>query len=649
MSPSDGSEGRLQALFLGALLCAVTAAAYWPIFHAGFIWDDDTFLTANNLIRSADGLRRFWFTRQAADYWPMTSTTLWLEWRLWGMHAAGYHVTNLVLHIVECMLLWRILDRLRMPGAYLAALLFAVHPVNVESVAWITQRKNLLAMLFFLLSILFFLRSEAALAARELTSSKRRQSASARFCCGLSLLAFTLGMLSKGSLAPLPLVLLGIVAWKRKLSMRDVARVLPFIVVAVVLTCVNIWFQRHGRVPAIRDAGVWERLLDAGNIVWFYIYKILLPINLLFFYPPWKVDVGDLAWWFGPLAAIGWTWFLWRRRVSRLRPLLFAWAYFCLMLVPVMGITDVYFMKFSLVADHYAHLALVGVVAVVAAGWASWQALSKSRLPLFAATAAVACMVFLTWRQCGMYLDSRTLYEATLVRNPNSFLARANLALILDDAGDLKGAVAQGNEAVRLMPGLPEAHYNLGQTLARAGHAPEAIVQYEDAIRLSPDYPEAHFNLGNALRGTGHVPEALEHYEEAVRLKPDFSDARTNLANLLEMTGRSSEAVAQYEAALRVDPSDAETRNDLGIALAKNDRLPEAIAQFEAAIRLKPGFPEAENNLGMALADSGRPEDSIRHFDEALRLKPDYAEARANRAAVLGALGRPAQAESPLK
>ncbi|MGD1032715.1 MAG: hypothetical protein ABSA05_16425 [Opitutaceae bacterium] len=327
--------------FLGALLIAVTVAAYWPTFRAGFIWDDDTFLTANKLIKAADGLRRFWFTREAPDYWPMTSTTLWLEWRLWGMHALGYHATNLVLHIADALLLWRVLVRLRMPGAYLAALLFAVHPLNVESVAWITQRKNLMAMLFFLLSILFFLGAEAAPAARAPPSPGQEKSKGSWLVYALSLVAFALGMLSKGSLAPLPVVLLGIIAWTRKISKRDLATVLPFFAVAGVFVCVDIWFQRHGAAEAIRKAGVGERLLDAGNVIWFYLCKSLLPINLVFFYPQWKVDAGDLAWWIGPLAGVGLTWFLWRRRSGRLRPLLFAWAYFCAMLVPVMGFTDV--------------------------------------------------------------------------------------------------------------------------------------------------------------------------------------------------------------------------------------------------------------------------------------------------------------------
>jgi tetratricopeptide (TPR) repeat protein len=556
----------------------------------------------------------------------------------------GYHATNIVLHIAEALLLWRILKILRISGAYLGAVLYAVHPVNVESVAWITQRKNLAAMLFFMLSVLFFLKTERSPSVPPENGRSERQPGG-RFWYGASLLAFALGMLSKGSVAMLPFVLLGLVAWRRRLSWRDLAAALPFFTIAAVFTVVNVWFQRHGNAVEIRSAGAVERLLGAGNVVWFYLYKALLPLNLLFIYPQWAIDAGDLMWWLGPLAAVGVTVLLWRGRKGRLRPLLFAWGYFCAMLVPVMGLTDVYFMRYSLVADHYANLAIVGVVAAAAAGWAQWRAMAKSALPMLAAASVVGILACLTWGQCRMYRDSRTLYETTLAKNPGCWLARSNLALLLADAGDLRGAVAQGRQAVRLKPDLPEAHYNLGRALARAGAAPEAIAEYEEALRLRPDYAEAHYNLGNAFRGAGRIPEAIGQYEEAVRIKPDFSDARNNLANLMEMSGRTPDAIGQYEEALRIDPSDAEARNNLGNALAESGRLPEAIAQFEEALRLKPGFPEAENNLGMALADDGRPEEAVSHFEQAVRLKPDYAEAHQNLGIVLRGLGRNAEAE----
>ena len=677
---------RGQVLLWSALLCGVTLATYLPALRGGFIWDDDTFLTQNKLIKAADGLYRFWFTREAPDYWPVTSTTLWLEWRLWGMHALGYHATNLVLHIGEALLLWKLLDRLRVPGAFLAALLFAVHPVNVESVAWITQRKNLMAMLFFLLAILFFLKTELAAgppkngsaaaappAGPPLAEPRRR----GMLWYGLSLCAFALGMLSKGSVAMLPVVLLGLLAWRRRLSARDGMALLPFFAVAAVFTIVDIWFQNHGSAEAIRQAGVFERLAGAGAVVWFYLYKLLVPLNLVFIYPQWRIQANELRWWLAPLAVLGVSALLWRQRAGRARPLLFAWGYFCVMLVPVMGLTDTYFMKFSLVADHYAHLAMIGVLATVAASWAQWRArtgpkllqcgaagpqdvaagapgwriraIRELRAPHLAAVAVVSCLACLTWRQSGIYRDVQTLYETTLEKNPGCWVARSNLALVLADAGHLAEAIAQGEEALRLKPDLPEARYNLGRALSRAGRLPEAIVQYREALRLRPNYPEAQYNLGNDLRSAGRISEAIERYEQALRLKPDFLDARTNLANLLELSGRTAEAMAQYAEALRINPADAEARNNLGNALAEAGRLPEAIAQFGEALRLEPDFPEAHNNLGMALADAGRLPEALSHFEQAVRLRPDYAEAHGNLGAVLRELGRDREAEIHLE
>ena len=259
-----------------ALVLGLTTLAYLPSLANGFIWDDDISLTQNPAILSGDGLRQFWFTTETPDYWPVTATTLWAEWRLWGMNPLGYHVSNLALHLAEVALLWAVLRRLRVPGAAVAALLFALHPVNVESVAWITQRKNLVALLFFLLSIYAFVRAEEG----------------ARSAYGLSLFAFVLALLSKGSVAVLPVVLLGLIAYRRRLERRDLLRLLPFFLVAGALTLVDIWFQGHHLAAAetIRSAGAVERILGAGAVVWFYLSKALLPIHLLLPYPQWRID-----------------------------------------------------------------------------------------------------------------------------------------------------------------------------------------------------------------------------------------------------------------------------------------------------------------------------------------------------------------------
>ncbi len=299
-------SSRARVVAGAALIAALTIFGYYPALWGGFIWDDETLVTKNPLIKAPDGLVRFWFTAEAPDYWPMTSTTFWLEWRLWGMNSSGYHWTNLLLHIASAFLVWAILHALAIPGGYLAALLFAVHPVNVESVAWIAQRKNTLAMFFFLLSILWYLRVDGGRKARDLE-------------CGLalfywlSLLAFVLAMLSKGSVAILPVVLLLIVWWQtRRLALGDFIRTAPFFVVAIVLAAVNVWFQTHGTGFEIRHAAFSERAAGAGGVIWFYLSEALAPIDLMFVHPQWQVRSGDLLWWLPLLAALAVTALLWR-------------------------------------------------------------------------------------------------------------------------------------------------------------------------------------------------------------------------------------------------------------------------------------------------------------------------------------------------
>ncbi len=389
---------RLRVLAGVALIVLAAFLAYLPYLKGGFILDDDKLLTDNGLIKAADGLYRFWCTTDAQDYWPVSNTTLWLEWRLWEMNPTGYRVTNLILHMAEALLLWLILWKLSIPGAFWAAIIFAVHPVNVETVAWISQRKGLLAMLFFQLSILcYFTQVSGGCSDNAQRSRHTPYAGPAHGVYGLligpwywlSLAAFVLAMLSKGSVAILPMLLLGIIWWRRtgtvpifasakmglapSVSRWDLARTAPFFLVAVVLAAVNLWFQTHGKEEAIRSAGFVERLLGAGGVVWFYLYKAILPLNLFFIYPQWHIQVGKLLWWLPLMAALIVTAVLWRYRRIWGRPFLFAWGFFCVSLIPVLGIIDVGYMKHSLVADHYQHIAIIGVIALATAGWSVWR------------------------------------------------------------------------------------------------------------------------------------------------------------------------------------------------------------------------------------------------------------------------------------
>jgi protein O-mannosyl-transferase len=539
---ADATMPWLANCGLALLLIAATVIVYLPSLRGGFLFDDNLLLTESPLIKASDGLYRFWFTAQAADYWPVSNSTLWIEWRLWGTEPTGYHVTNLILHIADSLLIWLVLRRLAIPGAFLGALLFAVHPVNVDSVAWIAQRKNVLSLLFFLLSVLWYFKSEQG------------------FWYVLSLLAFVAAMLSKGSVAIEPLLLLLVVWWlKGKIERKDLLRSLPLFVVAGVLTLVNIWFQKHGAEEVFRNVSFAQRLAGAGSVIWFYLYKSLLPIKLSFVYPQWNIRANDPIWWLGLIAALITTIILiWQRNQRWGKALLFAWLFYCICLLPVMGFTDVGYMKYSLVADHYQQIALIAVTGLIGAGLSLWAQRSKT----FAHTAAIALVIAfasLTFSQSRLYGDPIRLYEDTIAKNPDSWLAYNNLGTALRESGRTAEAIPQFRKALQLEPNLALVHDNLGIALAKNGQLPEAIENLQASVRLNPKNPQAHNNLGIVLRRSGHFPEALEQYELALQLRPDFAEAYYNRALTYAQTNQPTEAIDAAEHAEQIARSGSET------------------------------------------------------------------------------------------
>jgi protein O-mannosyl-transferase len=624
---------NLQMLAGVALIVLAAFLAYLQSINGGFVLDDNLLLTKNDLILNPGGLHKLWCTTESVDYWPATNTSFWIEWRLWGMNSTGYHVTNLMLHIVESLLIWVILRKLSIPGAFLAALLFTVHPVNVETVAWIASRKNIMAMLFFLLSIFWYMNFDelarrptfgrCPLAAKQFTAHRPSSTAHFFIWYWLSLAAFMLAMLGKGSAAVLPALVLGIIWWRRKLTKQDFLRTAPFFIIAAALTGVNIWFQRSDVGEIIRNAGFLERLLGAGGVTWFYLYKALLPFDLAFIYPQWHIEAGAPMWWLPLLAALAVTAVLWRYRKGWSRPLLFAWGFFCVSLLPVLGFTGVGFMKYSLVADHYQHIAIIGVIALAAAGWSFWHEQERNNaqwLITAVAVTALGLLAFLTWRQCGIYHDATILYRVTLQKNPGSWLAHNNLGLIMADAGRPQEAVEHFREALLLNPDYIEAHLNLGAALANAGQQQEAIEHFRHALRLNPDYTEAYNNLGNALAKAGRPQEAIEQYEQALRLKPDYANVHNNLGAALVDAGRMQEAIEQYEQALRLNPNYANAHKNLGDALVNTGRLQEAIEHYQQALRLKPGYANIYYNLALLYAGTHQSSNAIDAAQKGLAL-----------------------------
>jgi tetratricopeptide (TPR) repeat protein len=520
-----------KTLGLGSTIVLVTMLAYAPAMQADFVWDDDAFLTDNPLIHAQDGPYRFWFTTEPPDYFPLVSTMLWVEWRLWGEHAVGYHVVNVLLHVTSAILIWLVLERLKVPGAWLAGLIFAVHPVTVESVAWITERKNTLPMVFFVLTILLFLTFE-------------KQEKKSWYVA--SLIMFLLALLSKTSVVMLPFVLLGLAWWKRGVIVRkDLVRSLPFFALSALMGFITIWFQYHSAGAAsVRTDSLLSRLVIAGRAIWFYLYKATVPLKLCFVYPRWETDVYHWTSFLPLLALLGCTIVFWRFRKGWGRPFLFGLGYFVVTLLPVLGFINIYFMKYSLVADHWQYTSLVGIIAlIVGTGtYVFHQRTALRPIGIITAIAVVGVLSGLTWKQSQAYQNEDTLWKDTIAKNPDAWLARAALGYSMATQDDLSGTVSQFSEALRLNAEDANAHYNLGVAFSRQGKFDKAIYHLSEAIKINPHYAEAHNNLGIALAQQGDVDAAITHFSKAIQIQPGFQQAHKNLRRALELKSGSKQA-----------------------------------------------------------------------------------------------------------
>ncbi len=629
------SASRLRVPLAVALLFGATLLAYLPAVHGGFIWDDDAHVTRPDL-RPVHGLWRIWFELGATQqYYPLVHSAFWVGHRLFGDNPVGYHLVNILLHASAAGLAWRILRRLAIPGAYLAAAVFALHPVHVESVAWITELKNTLSAVFYLASAWAYLRFD-----------EERRTRWYLLATGL----FVLGLSSKTVTATLPAALLVLFWWRRgRLSWkRDALPLLPWLGLGAAAGLATAWVERmivgaEGEAFALTAV---ERCLLAGRVIWFYLGKLLWPAHLIFIYPRWDVSAG--AWWqylfpLGAAALLAALWLLRRRRRGPLAAMLF----FVGTLFPVLGFFNVYPFRFSFVADHFQYLPSLGVITLVSAGIArgAERLTGRAGWGRHALVAALPCVLaVLTWRQSGMYSDAETLYRTTIERNPGCWMAYNNLGNLLTDEGRDREAIELLSEAMRLQPDFAEVHNNLGRALLEERRFPEAIGHFDRALQLRQDYPQARVNLGVALFQQGRDAEAIESFDRVLERAPENAEALGNLALVLVRQGRVREGVEHLERALRARPDYPEAHFNLGNVLAGMDRIDEAIGHYDQAIRARPEYAEAHNNLGVALVRQGRIREAIEHYGTALKLKPDLAEAHDGLGIALAQEGRISEA-----
>jgi tetratricopeptide (TPR) repeat protein len=638
---------------VGFLLVAVTIIAYQPVWHAGSIWDDDKHITSPAL-RSLNGLARIWTQPGATQqYYPLVHSAFWAEHKLWGDATAGYHWVNILLHAFSALLLVKILRQLKIPGAWLAAALFALHPVEVESVAWISELKNTLSGVFYL---------SAALAYLGFDQNRNR----GNYAAALGL--FLLGLMSKTVIASLPAALLVVFWWQRgKLSWkRDVLPLIPFFIAGIGAGLFTAWVERKflGAEGAEYNFSIIERFLIAGRAIWFYLGKLFWPVDLAFIYPRWHVS--QTVWWqyLFPVASLLLLGVLvWRRWRGPLAGLLF----FVGTLFPALGFFNVYPFRYSFVADHFQYLASLGPLTLAAAGITTLPGLFRKRKAFLEPMVCAMLLLVLgtlTWKQCGMYANAESLWLQTLRRNPNCSMAHNNLGLVLlqkgkvneaishyqealqikpDNAeahfnlglsfgkqGRLDEAITQFQQALQIKPGFEPAHYSLGNALLQKGNTGEAITQFQQALQINPDNADAHYGLATALRQEGKVDEAIVHYQNALQINPDNADVHNNLASALWQQGRVDEAITHYQNALQIKPDDADAHYNLAIAFRQERRLDEAITHYQNALQIKPDNADAHNNLGNVLLQTGRVDEAIIHFQKALQIKPDNAKSQNN-------------------
>jgi len=510
----------------GLILLLAVLVTYSPVWSAGYFWDDQGHLTENPCIVGPLGLKQIW-TTQAASICPLTLTTFWVEHKLWGLAPLPYHLVNVFLHAACAILLWQVLRSLRVPGAWLGASLWALHPLQVESVAWITEMKNTQSCLFYLLAILFYLKG-----------LKRRSLEGGQWLdwnyvpC---LLFAVLAMASKSSTVSLPIVL-GLCAWwiKGRWEWRILIKVGPILLMSLFAGLASLWTQAQDGADVPQWVRPWpERLITAGDAVWFYLGKLIWPHPLMIIYPRWDVDAGRLINYL-PLLAVIIVLFVFLLKGDKwARPWFFAFAYFLVLLLPVLGLIDNHFLRYSLVADHFQYLAAMGPLALAGAAivrLADFLHPGRRWMPLTLGAGMLLILGILSWQRSCAYESAERLWTDTLEKNPDCWLACDELGGILLDKGLLDQAIVKYQKAVEISPSAYEHHYNLGVALAQKGRVDEAMAQFQNAVVINPNFVLAHYNLGVAYSQAGQIGQAIAQFKEALRLKPDFSEAQSNLA-----------------------------------------------------------------------------------------------------------------------
>ena len=629
------SYSRQDALALLALGLMVFGSYLPAILWGGFVWDDRMILTSSQAVQDWSGLWRLWsgdaYTlddTMEGHYWPLVYTTFWLEHKLWGFTPRGYHIISVLLHLVNTLLLWYLVRRLSVSGVWIVAAVFAVHPLHVESVAWIIERKDVLSGLFYLASALVWMR---------FVEQPRR----GRYVCSLAL--YAAGLLSKSIVITLPVALLIWHWWQQgRVTSADLLRLVPFGMIGLVIVLGDLSFYRSREALSL-DYSLTERTLIAARALWFYAGKLLWPSELAVIYPRWDIRVTDPLAWGYLIAAVALVVALWHFRHQLGRGPLAGALFFGITLLPVLGFVDYGYMQFSFVADRFQYLAGIGVMAVVI-GAATYGVRRLSDLwqkgALGVAVVVIIVLGVLTWRQASVYRDDETLNRHIIALNPQARNAHLNLGVVLYNQGRYAEALDATRVEVEQCPDCVKAHVLLGAILNALGRFEEAETHLRRALAVNPQDVDAFRRLTEALMTQGRYEEVIDVLAQAA-----LAPASPQAAELHVLMGQAAQANRQPEAAaeyymhaLEIDPHHAEALHWLATLRAEQQRYNEMLELLQRLIDIDPSDAAIHSNIGIALFYLGRSDEALKSFDRALSLDPTLENAHANREALLEAM-----------
>jgi len=531
-NPSGKSLAFDWKLILRAIVIAIAAFwVFWPARHGRWIGDDTLYIAFNPLLNDPARLWKAWFQPGSfIEYYPIEQCVQWVQWQLWHNDTFGYHLTNIILHVISTLLVWRLLSKFGLRLAWLGGLLFAVHPMTVDSVALVNELKTALSLPPFLLAMCFYLDYEE--------HGRRRD-------YGLALGLFAVAMLCKITMAMFPVVILLYAWWKRnRIGWGDLVASAPFFAVSLVLGMVTIWAgnwygQLHETYHDVSPlTGFFSRLALVGQVISFYFSRCFLPVTPLPLYPQWTVDPTAPLQYLPWLIMGGTVCYLWTKRESWGRDALLGLGFFLIMLAPFLGANWISYMRYTWVLEHILYIPLVGLIGLVIAGLGRVdKQLSQPYRPygIGVVVAGIALLAFQSRAYAAMFINEETLGTYTITHNPGSSMVRNNLGYALLQKGQMDEAMAQCQKALEINPNYAEAHNNLGNALSKKGQVDEAIEQYQKALEIAPTDAVAHYNLGLTLSQEGQVDEAIAQFQEALRLKPDFTEAQVILAKVQAM------------------------------------------------------------------------------------------------------------------